>query len=125
MRRARFLVGLVGVVVLLAAFALLGRFVIHGPVRSDTLAVAVGRATGSAGELLGDAGDCRRERAERTWRCAVTDSEGSGGAGYRVRLRPGSSCWKARLVNDAAEGPMPRDAAGCVYRWQWSLLSLL
>ena len=55
----------------------------------------------------------------------ISDGEGSGTAIYRVRVRPGSSCWNARRVRDLSGGDMPRRADGCVYLWQWSLASLL
>ncbi len=107
-----------------AAYALLARFVIHGPVTSRSLARELTRESGSAGLTLDRPGRCR-ELSPVSWRCAVEDREGSGGATYRVQVEPDSSCWQAGLVNDYSEGGMPRAVDGCVHRWQWTVLSLL
>jgi hypothetical protein len=112
-------------VVLFGVYALVARFVLSGPVTSGSLAVSVGRVSGSPGELLGGAGDCRRSIRAGEWRCEVSDAGGSGAVTYRVRERRGSSCWDGLLVEDSAEGGMPRKISGCVRRWQWSLLASL
>lgn len=105
---------------LFVGYALLARFVLHGPVTGRSLVISVEEASGSAGGLLNH-GRCRPTRAPREWRCEVTDSAGSGGATYTIRLRPGSSCWDGVLTNDASEGGMPKTIEDCVRRWQWSL----
>lgn len=107
-----------------AIFAILARFVIHGPVSGSALVDAVERESDSAGQVLDDDGRCRELR-NLIWRCSVTDQEGSGGATYRVRLRSDSSCWDARLAADGPEGGMSETLTGCVYLWQWSLLDAL
>lgn len=68
-------------------YAVLARFVLHGPVTSDSLAEAVTRESDSAGRTLDDPGRCRR-RSATTWSCSVTDQQGSGGAAYRVWAPP-------------------------------------
>jgi hypothetical protein len=111
-------------VLVLVATALLGRYVVRGPADSDGLAVALARETRSADQMF-DEQRCRRTDRVGAYRCEVADSEGSGSAIYRVRVRPGSSCWDARRVRDLSGGDMPRRAEGCVYLWQWSLGGLL
>lgn len=105
------------------ACALAGRFVLHGPVTARSLAISVSRTAGSAAGSIVD--DCAPRRESGTWSCLVADSEGSGGATYRVRVRPGGSCWTATLQDRAAAETMPSDLGGCVHRWQWSLVDLL
>jgi hypothetical protein len=107
-----------------ATFALLARFAIHGPVSDGALAKAVERESESAGQTFDSDERCREVR-NSIWRCSVTDQEGSGGATYRVQLRPNSSCWDATLAADDSEGGMPESLAGCVYLWQWSLAGSL
>ena len=53
-------------------------------------------------------------------RCPDRDS---GVVGYRVTVRPASSCWDARILGTDPEviGGMPRTSAGCVRRWELSL----
>jgi hypothetical protein len=112
---------LIFALMVLIATALLGRYVVHGTVDRESLAVAVARESGSADDLLGGSEPCRTTDRVGVWRCRVGDSEGSGTAVYRVSIRPGSSCWDARRIRDDSEAGMPRRAGGCVYRWQWSL----
>jgi hypothetical protein len=112
---------LAGAVVVFVAYALLARFVLHGPVGPGTLQVSVERTAGSA--LPRYRGRCRRARRSGDWRCTISDHEGSGGVTYRVSVRPGSSCWHGEIVEDLSEGaPMPRKIDDCVHLWQWSLL---
>jgi hypothetical protein len=75
------------------------------PVSERTLTNSVERETNSAGL----ASDCS-ERGNR-WRCDVTDSQGSGSAGYEITA--GRSCWEARRIRHDAEIPMPRRPDGC------------
>jgi hypothetical protein len=109
----------------LVATALLGRYVMHGPVDRNRLAVSVAQATGSVDEAFGGPDPCRLTDRVGVYRCRVGDGEGSGTATYSVRLRPGSSCWDARRLIDASEGGMPRNPDGCVRAWQWSPQRLL
>jgi len=100
------------------AFALLGRFVLHGPVSQHSLEVSVHRA--AALGMLPEAASCKR--AVRVWHCMAYDDSG-GGATYEVKLRPGSSCWNGRMTQNASyEVDPPRELGGCVRRWQWSIL---
>ena len=104
------------------AYALAARFVLHGPVTSESLYVAVDRDSGSAGGLLGQRGRCHTTRKPRTWTCSVYDSAGSGGVDYRVNVSADSSCFRGQLTADHGEPGMPRRISGCVRRWQWTLL---
>lgn len=117
-------VRLVLAVAVFGAYAVLARFVLHGPVDRKTLAVSVTLRSGSVGPLVDKWGACAR-RTRSTWRCTVVDTGDSGGATYRIDVRSGSSCWRGRLARDFSEAGMPREIAGCVHRWQWSLLSAL
>jgi hypothetical protein len=103
--------------VLFVAYALLARFVLHGPVTGRSLGVSVAHVSGSApfGPPV-----CERASSAQ-WSCSVF--QGSGNADYRVRVRSGSSCWHGRLVGDAASASgIPDQISGCVFRWQWRLL---
>jgi hypothetical protein len=124
MRRVALLTLLAALAV--GGYALLARFVLHGPVTGHSLFQSVEHASGSAGRVLGGAGGrCRRRTKTATrWSCSVADREGSGGATYRVRVERGTSCWHGALASDYSEGGMPKAIHGCVYRWQWSLLDL-
>ncbi|MDA0184902.1 hypothetical protein OJ997_31655 [Solirubrobacter phytolaccae] len=100
------------------AYALLARFVLHGPVDQRSLEVSVHRV--AAFGMLPEAAAC--ERAEGVWHCMAYDDSG-GGASYEVKLRPGSSCWDGRRLQNASyEVDPPRELSGCVRRWQWSIL---
>lgn len=105
---------------LLLAYALVARFVLHGPVDSGSLSRSVEVAAGSS--TYGTESPCRRRSTAPRWRCSVWDASASGGVTYVVRVRPGGSCWDARLVGPNGEGPMPLRLSGCVHRWQWTLL---
>ena len=116
---------LVVVLVAFVAYAMLARFVLHGPVASVSLAEAVIRESGSADATLDDEPNgCRRLSASR-WSCTVGDQQGSGGVTYRVSVEADGSCWDATLADDHSEGGMPAEIEGCVYRWQWTLLDLI
>jgi hypothetical protein len=110
---------------LLATYALAARFVLHGPVTANSLHEAVERQSGSAGNIFRMPERCRRRRADGTWKCSVSDSSGSGGVDYKVRVRNGSSCFDGRLTADYGEGGVPKRISGCVYRWQWNVFDLL
>jgi hypothetical protein len=89
---------------------------LDGPVSGPRLATAVSEAAGAVAAPALDA--CTRRDA-RTWDCSVSDTSGSGRTDYRVRVRPGSSCWTAdRSAADGFEGEMPERLEGCVRRWQ-------
>jgi hypothetical protein len=105
------LMGVLGVV----AYELGTRFVLHGRVTTASLHTAVARESGSADLALGVRDGCRREDAPRTYTCFVGDRSGSAGVNYRVRLRPGSSCFDARTPRGHR---MPARISGCVYRRQ-------
>lgn len=107
-----------------ATFAVLARFVVHGPVDGTSLHDSITAATPSAGGFLGDLTGCRAAVAARTWSCSVIDEHRSGGADYLVTVEAGSSCWRAELTLDQSEGNMPKRVRGCVHLWQWSLLDL-
>jgi hypothetical protein len=149
--RRRILV-LVPFTALLCAFAapFVGRFVLHGPVNPQTLAIAVGRETNAADTSLLDKEPCGqvkvgtplkngvvgkvagklRTRASvktfgtagpGTWTCHVGDTAGAGSTTYRVVVKPGTSCWTADVIVDDSETPR-HDLTGCVHRWQWTIL---
>lgn len=98
------------------AYAMLARFALAGEVNARSLAVSVGRASGSPGEMLNDLGKCKRSRPGE-WRCSEVDREGSGRAVYHVHEN--GNCWDARLLRGAM---MDERVSGCVHRWQWSLV---
>jgi len=103
-------------------FALMARFVFHGPVNAKTLAGSVADESGSTSDLLGLGPRCR-ERSALRWSCSVLDQEGSGEVAYRVEVEPDSSCWSGRLKYQS--GFMPRRIDGCVPLWDWSLFDLV
>ncbi len=114
----------VAVVVLVAAlvvvaYGLLGRFVLHGRVTARSLDVAVSREAGGGAPL-----PCKQADGAATWRCSVENPEGSGAVDYHVPVRDGSSCWDATAVTTDEEGRLPRRASGCVHAWQWSVFSV-
>jgi hypothetical protein len=121
----RVILAVTAVGLLLLVFSLLARSVVHGNVTARSLHVALARESRSADTVLHDDGRCRRTPRRGEWRCGVSDRSGSGGADYRVRMRNDSSCWRARRTGGSFEPPMPRRVSGCVYLWQWTLLSLL
>lgn len=76
----------------------------------------------AGGSVIASVGPCRRsgERdkrgGERVYRCSVSDSGGSGGATYVVKVD--GRCWKARRLGKGGfDGELRRRADGCV-RWR-------
>ena len=110
---------------LLASVALIARFVLHGPVNGRSLHQAVVRESDSAEILFDSEGKCRPLESRGTWRCVVSDDQGSGSVAYRVVVSPDSSCWEGRLTSDGGEGPMPQRIHGCVHLWQWTLVEIV
>lgn len=111
--------------VLFAAFAISARYVLHGHVTAARLAVTVSDQSGSAGSLLDYDGNCRELEMPRAWRCTVLDGGGSGGVDYLVHMRGDSSCFDATRTTRDLEGGTRKHFGGCVFLWQWSLLSIL
>jgi hypothetical protein len=112
-----------------AAVAGLGRFVLHGPVTGDRLALSMDREIG-AGGLNGDEVPACRPGSGTTWQCEAYSSELSGTIRYDVIQRTGSSCWDAlRAERDARAAElataMPLRASGCVHRWRWTAVDLM
>lgn len=99
------------------AAAVLGRWVVHGPVDAESLWESVYAEAGTM-HVIGPQ-RCRRA-ADDEWSCGVWDGAVSGNVSYRVRLRPGSSCWDARIPGRPAIS-LSRTLDGCVHRWQWSV----
>ena len=120
---------LAALAVAVAAGALLARFVLHGPVTSRSLLDSVEQRSGSEGATYDLGGRCRpprggedgRGRDGGRWRCEVWDPAISDPAAYDVRVRPGSSCWDARLARPDVPSDLPRSLEGCVHRWQWTI----
>jgi len=110
---------------LFAAYALLARYLLHGPVSASRLFVSVAQASDSGGGSVGAPGLCRRIAAPRGWLCQVPDRRAYGVVSYRVGIRCGGSCWAAQITDDYTESGMPKRVDGCVHRWQWSLSALL
>jgi len=110
-------IAVLGLVVgVLVVFALLSRFVLHGPVNAVSLYESVSREAGAPRRN----DRCGKTADRRQWRCAVLRVEGSRAALYRVVVDTGGSCWRAVLANGGSEGiAMPRTLRGCVYRLQW------
>jgi hypothetical protein len=100
--------------VLFVTYALLARYVIHGPVNDQSLAWSVATDGGSP---FPDLANCDRIGRAATWTCTLT-RDGSAAAHYRVRRRGDSSCWDARRIR----GEGDRRLRGCVHRWQWELI---
>jgi hypothetical protein len=139
------MLGLLCVAALVLSYALLARYVLHGPADEMSLAVSVRREAGSD-DMIGASGPCRRaapdeleprrkgfldagqlpdELAIDVWLCVAGDIRASGTKVYRVRMRS-SSCWEGRLATDlSGRSWLPRTISGCVHRWQWSLLGML
>lgn len=140
------MLGLLCVAALVLSYALLARYVLHGPADEMSLAVSVRREAGSD-DMIGASGPCRRaapdeleprtkgfldagqlvpdELAIDVWICVAGDIRASGTAAYRVRMRSGS-CWEGRLATDlSGRSWLPRTTSGCVHRWQWSLPGML
>ena len=96
---ATLVVILIGAPVVFATYAVLARYVLHGPVDGESLGRSVARESHWA------TGTCRRTPAPGEWRCVMSDASTS--RPYRVRVKEGSSCWEAPLLK----------AEGCVRRW--------
>jgi hypothetical protein len=110
---------------LFAAYAILARWVWHGPLTSESLFASVQDKSGSAGDLFDEHSQCERVHAARTWRCDVADPAGSGAIRYRVVVRQDEpACWDATLSRNWGEGG-PQRISGCIPRWDWSLLDVL
>jgi hypothetical protein len=107
------------------SYALLARFVLHGPVDPMSLAVSVRREAAST-DVYATADDpCRRIRPS-VWMCIAHDGydprhSRSRYVEYRVRIRQGS-CWDGHLVNGWPGTSKPHAIRGCVHRWQWRFL---
>ena len=120
----RMVLGLLAAVLLFAAWAIVARVWLHGPVSAGALAVSLDRSIGTGG--MGEAGGCTRAAQERVWTCSVSSPEQSGGARYRVTTEPNGSCWTAELIDDDSETrDMPRRPRDCVRLWQWTGFDLL
>lgn len=119
-------IGVLAAVAMFGGYALVARFVLHGPVDPGSLQRSVAMETSSADVTLNISRPCQpRARADR-WSCDVSDGSGSGTAVYGIRVEPDSSCWTGRLVAGyEVEGTMPRRISGCVHRWQWTLWDVL
>jgi hypothetical protein len=87
--RAVAIVGLVlgFAISLFAAYAILARWVWHGPLTPESLFASVQDQSGSAGDLFDEHSQFERVHAARTWRCDVSDPAGSGSIRYRVVVR--------------------------------------
>jgi hypothetical protein len=102
------------VILVVGGYNVLASNVLHGPVNGRSLYLSVKRESGG-GSFTDAHRECRREPNPRVWLCDVEDPGGSaGGATYRVRVRPGSSCWRGRA--DVHTQGLPRRISGCVYR---------
>jgi hypothetical protein len=76
------------------------------PLTEGTLTQSIERETHSAGF----SSECSK-REERSWRCSIDDTSGSGVAQYDVTA--GRSCWDASRRGGDAETPMPARPEGC------------
>lgn len=115
------LIGLLALVLAVAGYALLARFILHGPVNAVSL---VGSITDS-GEFGTWAASACEKAGSRHWTCMLDNDSDS--TTYRVRIEPNGSCWTAirGRYPDSGFGELPSRATGCVHRWQWSLGSLI
>lgn len=93
----------------------------HAPVTSSRLARSV--AVGADSAFLKN-NECNRRNSD-TWTCLVSDQGGSGNYVYSVDVRPGSSCWVARLIQDVGEVEPKRTIAGCVNRFEGGWFGLV
>lgn len=111
---------LIGLLVVGAASA--ARWVVHGPVNSDSLAEAVAIEAGASFPGSG----CTFVKKSRTWICMISSREGSGTVTYELTMQDDSSCFDGVKVASDSEPPEdePKTISGCVHLWQWSLLDL-
>lgn len=107
-------------VLAVAAVAILGRWVLDGPVTASSLARSLAVDADVTPVTTRSTKACRPV-ADNEWRCTVDDTALSSTAEFLVTIRAGSSCWDARPLRLAAGSALPRRASGCVERWQWTL----
>jgi hypothetical protein len=95
-----------------AGYNVLRSQVLHGDVNARSLFTSVGDEAG-AGALdeSPEPRRCKRGPQPREWECDVSDTSGSSTVGYRVRVRPGSSCWDGT----GGGSGRPRRISGCVH----------
>lgn len=100
--------------------ASVARWVLHGPVNSDSLAEAVAIEAGS----LSSGSGCTFVKKSQTWVCEIPSREGSGSVTYELTMKDDSSCFDGVKVASESEPPEdePKTISGCVHLWQWSLL---
>lgn len=100
------------VIFIVGGYNVLASNVLHGPVNGRSLYVSVKDASGGGGPLVPDEHDvCRQAAQPLEWECSVPDPDGSGGAGYSVRVRSGSSCWDGT----GGGAGLPERISGCVH----------
>jgi hypothetical protein len=109
-------------VLALGTYTVLSGTVLHGSVDAHSLSKSVERVVDVGSRVYDDGYGCEQVRGSAAWECVIPDSD-SGIVGYRVAVRPGTSCWDARILATDRESMagMPKTASGCVRRWEWGL----
>jgi hypothetical protein len=104
--------GVVCIVVILGigGYNVLRSNVLHGEVNARSLFTSVEDEAGVS--ETPPPRTCDRTERQREWTCRVLDSEGSGDVIYRVRVRPGSSCWDGTGGGRGRPGRI----SGCVHQ---------
>jgi hypothetical protein len=70
---------------------------LHAPVNADSLHDSIAIETGASANDT-DSGRCTKQ-AGGPWDCEVISFGGSSVQDYRVKVRPGTSCWEARTID--------------------------
>src|SRR3954453_20419262 len=90
-------VACIAVIVAIGAYNIIASQVLDGPVNGRSLYVSVADESGGTDPRGADEHErCHRTAQLREWRCDIPFlASPSGDSGYRVRMRPDSSCWDA------------------------------
>jgi hypothetical protein len=88
---------------------------IHAPVNAKSLNISVAVAADSG---FTDLFERCTKNEDGTWRCMVSDKSGSGYGAYRVKVRPGSSCWDAQGTDESGKRLTSEKLSSCVNHFE-------
>jgi hypothetical protein len=96
---------------------------LHAPVNADSLHDSIAIETGASANDT-DGGKCTKP-AGGPWECEVIEFGGSSVHDYRVKVRPGTSCWDAWLLDPNDPNAIARRNemfSSCVHHFEggWS-----